>query len=636
MSGRTSRTRRRINGEDARLPLRAAPEPARSPARRAAAHRREGRLQQRQLRRLQRHPRRPARELLLRPRRRGRGRRGHDHRGRRRRARLHPLQQSFLEDAALQCGICTPGFIVAAKALLDREPDADEARSPPLARRQPLPLHRLRQDRPRRPRRRRHEMRSQRRRDEAVDRSNTMVTTDKPTTRSSAPGPSAPTASTRSPAAPSTAPTSTCRACSHGAHDAQPARPRHHQEHRHVEGAELARREGRRHRRRPRPRRRPVSEAAATAAQNILAGEKVLYRGHAVAAVAATTTTSRRRRVKLIEVEYEPLPAVLDVRDAMRPDAPILHEALRTAARRRRRTSPSNVAAHTAVRVRRRREGLRRGRRRRRARVHDEDGAPGLHRAARVDARSGTPTASSPSGPAPRARSPCARRQLGDPRPPDLEDQGRPDGDRRRLRRQDPHLPRARRRAPLEEDRPAGEDAHGPRRGLRGHRPDAGHVHQGEARRDEGRQAHRALQADLAYESGAFPGSAGDVRRRWRCRAATTSRTSRSTATTSSSTSRSTQDYRAPGAPARAFAIEQLVDELAEKLGIDPLEFRLENASKEGTRGPMGMPFKAHRPRRLPAGGDDHRRTTSRRSRARTGAAASPPASGSTSACAPA
>jgi carbon-monoxide dehydrogenase small subunit len=41
---------------------------------------------------------------------------------------LHPLQQSFLEDAALQCGICTPGFIVAAKALLEREPDADEAR----------------------------------------------------------------------------------------------------------------------------------------------------------------------------------------------------------------------------------------------------------------------------------------------------------------------------------------------------------------------------------------------------------------------------------------------------------------------------------------------------------------------------
>jgi len=41
-------------------------------------------------------------------------------------ARLHPIQQCFLEDAALQCGICTPGFIVAAKALLDRTPNPSE------------------------------------------------------------------------------------------------------------------------------------------------------------------------------------------------------------------------------------------------------------------------------------------------------------------------------------------------------------------------------------------------------------------------------------------------------------------------------------------------------------------------------
>ena len=43
-------------------------------------------------------------------------------------AGLHPLQQAFLEEAALQCGICTPGFLVSAKALLDREPHADEHR----------------------------------------------------------------------------------------------------------------------------------------------------------------------------------------------------------------------------------------------------------------------------------------------------------------------------------------------------------------------------------------------------------------------------------------------------------------------------------------------------------------------------
>ena len=39
---------------------------------------------------------------------------------------LHPLQRMFLEHAALQCGICTPGFIVAAKALLEANPDPSE------------------------------------------------------------------------------------------------------------------------------------------------------------------------------------------------------------------------------------------------------------------------------------------------------------------------------------------------------------------------------------------------------------------------------------------------------------------------------------------------------------------------------
>ena len=39
---------------------------------------------------------------------------------------LHPLQQCFLEGAALQCGICTPGFLIAAKALLDKNPDPTE------------------------------------------------------------------------------------------------------------------------------------------------------------------------------------------------------------------------------------------------------------------------------------------------------------------------------------------------------------------------------------------------------------------------------------------------------------------------------------------------------------------------------
>lgn len=39
---------------------------------------------------------------------------------------LHPLQRQFIEHAALQCGFCTPGILVAAKALLDRNPDPTE------------------------------------------------------------------------------------------------------------------------------------------------------------------------------------------------------------------------------------------------------------------------------------------------------------------------------------------------------------------------------------------------------------------------------------------------------------------------------------------------------------------------------
>jgi aerobic carbon-monoxide dehydrogenase small subunit len=41
-------------------------------------------------------------------------------------AKLHPLQQNFIDHAALQCGICTPGFLIAAKALLDKNPDPSE------------------------------------------------------------------------------------------------------------------------------------------------------------------------------------------------------------------------------------------------------------------------------------------------------------------------------------------------------------------------------------------------------------------------------------------------------------------------------------------------------------------------------
>jgi CO/xanthine dehydrogenase Mo-binding subunit len=82
--------------------------------------------------------------------------------------------------------------------------------------------------------------------------------------------------------------------------------------------------------------------------ENILASEKVLYRGHAVAAVAATSPHLAEEALKLIRVEYEVLPPVLDVLDAMRDDAPLLDENRRTKTLMTGELSdrPSNVATY--------------------------------------------------------------------------------------------------------------------------------------------------------------------------------------------------------------------------------------------------------------------------------------------------
>ncbi len=64
--------------------------------------------------------------------------------------------------------------------------------------------------------------------------------------------------------------------------------------------------------------------------RNIMAREKVLYEGHAVAAVAATTSAIAEEALRLIEVDYEVLPHVIDVDQAMQPDAPLLFEDMIT------------------------------------------------------------------------------------------------------------------------------------------------------------------------------------------------------------------------------------------------------------------------------------------------------------------
>jgi CO/xanthine dehydrogenase Mo-binding subunit len=78
--------------------------------------------------------------------------------------------------------------------------------------------------------------------------------------------------------------------------------------------------------------------------RNVMARDKVLYAGHAVAAVAATSSRIARDALALIEVEYQILPHVIDVEEAMRADAPILHDFLRTGGVTPKPEVASNIA----------------------------------------------------------------------------------------------------------------------------------------------------------------------------------------------------------------------------------------------------------------------------------------------------
>jgi len=79
---------------------------------------------------------------------------------------------------------------------------------------------------------------------------------------------------------------------------------------------------------------------------NLLAGEKVLYHGHAIAAVAASSTAIADAALSLIVVDYEPLPPVMTASAALAPDAPLILPGLHTDRMGARDPEPSNLASH--------------------------------------------------------------------------------------------------------------------------------------------------------------------------------------------------------------------------------------------------------------------------------------------------
>src|SRR5262249_1274741 len=81
--------------------------------------------------------------------------------------------------------------------------------------------------------------------------------------------------------------------------------------------------------------------------ENCMARKKTLYDGHAVAAVAAVDADTAKKALKLIKVDYEILPHVTDVDEAMKKSAPILHDNVFTEGVEPKPKKPSNIAKRT-------------------------------------------------------------------------------------------------------------------------------------------------------------------------------------------------------------------------------------------------------------------------------------------------
>ena len=331
--------------------------------------------------------------------------------------------------------------------------------------------------------------------------------------------------------------------------------------------------------------------------RNVMAREKVLYRGHAVAAVAATSPHIAEEALTLIEVVYEELPATLNAYDAMREDGPILHEGLVTLTEASFRAGGlsddptykgSNIASHPEFVLGNPEKGFQEAdlvleREYHTKAVHqgyiEPQTATGLWHT------DGTVTIWSSSQGQFAVREQTAT-ILGIPvskvKAIPMEIGGGFGG--KTVVYLEPVAAALSRMTgqpvKITMNRVEVFQGTGP--------TSATHIKVKLGVTKEGRIT--AGEAHLIYEAGAFPGSpmvAGvqcifapyDIPNAYIDGYDVVVNTPKTAA------------YRAPGAPTAAFAMETVIDEICEKLEIDPVEFRLLNAAKEGTRRATGPVF---------------------------------------------
>ncbi|HEV3136798.1 MAG TPA: xanthine dehydrogenase family protein molybdopterin-binding subunit, partial [Pirellulales bacterium] len=314
---------------------------------------------------------------------------------------------------------------------------------------------------------------------------------------------------------------------------------------------------------------------------NVLAHRKVLYKGHAVAAVAATNAHLAEEALKLIKVEYEPLNSVTWVLDAMRDDAPLLHDNVVTNSMGKKADKPSNVPTHIHFEMGKVDEAFAKAdlvieREFKTASVHqgyiephvatalwNEDGHLTIWTSTQGSFTARQQTAELLQIPISQVTVvPC---EIGggfggkiavylEPVAAVLSRKcGRP--------------------VKMTMNRDEVFEGTGPTPGS--------FVRVKLGAKKNGKLV--AGEAWLAYDAGAFPGGmiGPGCMCVFSCYEIPNARVDGYDVLANKP---KTQAYRAPGATQAAFACESVIDELAETLGIDPIEFRLKNAAKEGTR----------------------------------------------------
>ena len=322
--------------------------------------------------------------------------------------------------------------------------------------------------------------------------------------------------------------------------------------------------------------------------RNVMAREKALYEGHAVAAVAATSTAIARRALKLIDVKYEVLPHVIDVVLAMRPDAPLLHDDLFTVGVEPKPEKPSNIAKRVEINVGDVEAGFKKAdliieREFKTAPVHQGYIEP--HAALATVSEDGATELWTTTQGHFIVRAHCARLlglDMGKVRVTATEIGGGFGG--KTVVYLEPLAialsRKAKRPVKMVMSREEVFKASGPTSGATV-RVKLGATKDGK---------FVAAFAELKYQAGAFQGS--PVQPGTMCAYAPYDIEHVHVIGYDVVSNRpKVAAYRAPGAPISEYAVESVVDEIAKKLEIDPIDLRMQNAAHEGTKAAYGPKF---------------------------------------------